>query len=328
MKSTYEGSAPYIFVSYAHRDSASIAPLIGIISDCYARVWYDDAIQPGTEWPEYIAKKLRGASMMIAFVSENYFDSLNCRRELAFAERLDKKVLFVFTDGYMLPRDVKKSKLAYREIRRAGYGDEEKFLEALNAEATRFGCSYGIYDRPSYDGTDDSIDLRRRKIAIIKKRERKSNEKIERKLKRTGFKRQIRAKTSGLVNILTTGAVLILNIAYPFLISTAYDYASKNYTSAILFILITAIPTLAVNLLSSLLFLLKGRKYVDFNDKSENISPIGWLAIICFAIGAIASPFFVGTTDSVFLKIVISAAINGISGFISIGIAGSISERA
>ena len=53
--SVYEGSEPYIFVSYAHKDAAMVMPLITGLQDRGFRVWFDAGIEAGTEWPEYIA---------------------------------------------------------------------------------------------------------------------------------------------------------------------------------------------------------------------------------------------------------------------------------
>ncbi|MBE6974304.1 MAG: toll/interleukin-1 receptor domain-containing protein [Ruminococcaceae bacterium] len=72
---TYEGSEPYIFVSYAHKDSARVLPVIEGLQAKGFRVWYDAGIEAGTEWPEYIAEHLMGANCVIAFISESALES-------------------------------------------------------------------------------------------------------------------------------------------------------------------------------------------------------------------------------------------------------------
>lgn len=45
----YEGSEPYIFVSYSHKDSATVLPVISELQAEGFRVWYDASIEAGTE---------------------------------------------------------------------------------------------------------------------------------------------------------------------------------------------------------------------------------------------------------------------------------------
>lgn len=54
---TYEGKEPYIFISYSHKESDIIIPIIERLQADGYRVWYDDGIIPGTEWPETIAQQ-------------------------------------------------------------------------------------------------------------------------------------------------------------------------------------------------------------------------------------------------------------------------------
>ena len=78
----YEGQEPYIFISYAHKNSDRVVPILEKLDQAGYRVWYDDGIAPGSEWPEYIAEHLNGCSVAIAFISQDSIDSPNCRREI------------------------------------------------------------------------------------------------------------------------------------------------------------------------------------------------------------------------------------------------------
>ena len=86
----YEGNSPYIFISYAHVNSPAVLQIVEELTDRGYRVWYDDGIEVGSEWPEYIAQHLAGAGLMIAFLSNAYMRSDNCRKEMHFA--LSKKI--------------------------------------------------------------------------------------------------------------------------------------------------------------------------------------------------------------------------------------------
>lgn len=89
----FEGNEKYIFVSYCHKDKAKVFPVIERLVRDGHRVWYDEGIDPGSEWPEIIANHLNGCSVCIAFISENSLNSHNCRREINFA--LLKKKFFI-----------------------------------------------------------------------------------------------------------------------------------------------------------------------------------------------------------------------------------------
>ena len=99
----YEGKQPYIFISYAHKDSACVLPVIESLAQNGFRVWYDAGIEAGTEWPEYIAEHLAGASCVIAFLSAASIASKNCRQEITFALARDRAMLTVFLEDVKLP---------------------------------------------------------------------------------------------------------------------------------------------------------------------------------------------------------------------------------
>ena len=94
----YEGREPYIFVSYAHRDYDRIAPILRELSDRGYRFWYDDGIDPGTEWPESIARHLENSSVCISFITPYSAASNNCRREIHFALSRNLPLLTVFLE--------------------------------------------------------------------------------------------------------------------------------------------------------------------------------------------------------------------------------------
>lgn len=94
----YEGGKPYIFVSYAHANSKDVMAVITDMHDRGYRLWYDEGIEVGSEWPECIAEHLRGASLMLAFISKAYMRSDNCRREMHYALMKRIKVINIFLE--------------------------------------------------------------------------------------------------------------------------------------------------------------------------------------------------------------------------------------
>ncbi len=81
-----EGTEPYIFLSYAHADAPAVMEIAARLQDAGCRIWYDGGIEVGSEWPEFIAARLQGAAVMLAFLSNAYIASDNCRKEMHFAQ--------------------------------------------------------------------------------------------------------------------------------------------------------------------------------------------------------------------------------------------------
>lgn len=94
----YEGGKPYIFVSYAHADSRDVMEVITDMHRRGYRLWYDEGIEVGSEWPECIAEHLSGANLMLAFISGAYMRSDNCRREMHYALMKRIKVINIFLE--------------------------------------------------------------------------------------------------------------------------------------------------------------------------------------------------------------------------------------
>lgn len=104
----YKGNEPYLFISYAHADEKAVGIVLANLEKNGVRFWYDDGIEAGCEWPEYIAERLASSNMMIAFISNAYAASDNCRKEMHYAVSNGIKTINVFledaavTPGMML----------------------------------------------------------------------------------------------------------------------------------------------------------------------------------------------------------------------------------
>lgn len=99
----YQGDEPYIFVSYSHKDSSTIYPEIENLYQKGYRIWYDEGIEPGNEWPEEIALALSACSHFIVFVSPAAAASENVRNEINFALNKGKPFLAVHIRETKLP---------------------------------------------------------------------------------------------------------------------------------------------------------------------------------------------------------------------------------
>ena len=125
---------PYVFISYAHMDNEIVLPLLKGLQQRGISLWYDDGIEPATEWEEYIGERVANCTRMLVFLSQHTVESENCRDEMSLAKRYKKKVLVV----YLKPE--KQIKLSYyweltTTNKQAMFmdrsPDQEKFLDRL-----------------------------------------------------------------------------------------------------------------------------------------------------------------------------------------------------
>ena len=86
--SAYKGDQPYIFVCYAHEDSAIVYPEIQWLHEQGVKIWYDEGISAGRIWRKEIAEAIQGASKFLYYVSKAALASDHCNREVDYA--LDK----------------------------------------------------------------------------------------------------------------------------------------------------------------------------------------------------------------------------------------------
>lgn len=135
----YRGDAPYIFISYAHRDAQSVLPIIGTMQASGFRIWFDEGIDPGTEWDNVIAEQIEKSSYFLAFVSENYLASENCKDELNFARDLGKHRLLVYLENVTLPAGMAMRMNRIQSVFKYKYADEAAFYKVLYS-------ADGIYD--------------------------------------------------------------------------------------------------------------------------------------------------------------------------------------
>ena len=94
----YDGTLPYLFVSYAHKNDAAVLEIISTLQSRGFRVWYDEGIEAGSEWPESIASHLERAQLVLAFLSPAYLRSDNCRKEMHYALTKRKPVINVYLE--------------------------------------------------------------------------------------------------------------------------------------------------------------------------------------------------------------------------------------
>lgn len=127
----YSGNKPYIFISYAHRNSAAVYPIIQRMAADGFRIWYDEGIDPGTEWDENIASHVEGCGYFLAFISPQYIESENCKDELNYARDENKERVLIYLEQTQLPKGMSMRLNRLQAIHKYVYSDENEFFSKL-----------------------------------------------------------------------------------------------------------------------------------------------------------------------------------------------------
>lgn len=99
----YQGHQPFIFVSYDHRDAETVQQYLLRLMQAGFRLWYDEGLEPGSNWPEEIAGAISAAAAILAFVSPYILKNQEERNELNFALTKKKRIVVVYLEPTDLP---------------------------------------------------------------------------------------------------------------------------------------------------------------------------------------------------------------------------------
>lgn len=139
--SAYTGNEPYIFVSYAHKDSETVLPIIQAMQQAGYRIWFDAGIEAGTEWSNNIAAHLQNCSAVLFFASEHSVVSENCLDELAYAKSHQKPALLVFTnESVTLPVGAEMQSARYQRMYLNRQSSLAEFVKNLSGAAMLNDC--------------------------------------------------------------------------------------------------------------------------------------------------------------------------------------------
>lgn len=136
----YNHHEDYIFVSYAHKDSEEVVPILERMNQEGCRIWYDDGIMPGSEWPENVAAHLNECAVVLAFISPESIESSNCRREVTYALSKEKPFLGVILRKTSLTPGMEMQLSAQQCILKYNYAEEEDFYRKLFSSTILSSC--------------------------------------------------------------------------------------------------------------------------------------------------------------------------------------------
>lgn len=131
---SYEGEKDYIFISYSHRDEGEVRRIVDRLQKDGYRVWYDEGINPGNEWPEIIAAHLRDCALFMAFISGEYLDSFNCKREIDYAVSKRKPFISVLIEEVELTPGMEMQLSGVQALLKYQMDEEQFFTKLYQSE--------------------------------------------------------------------------------------------------------------------------------------------------------------------------------------------------
>ena len=147
----YRGKEPYIFVSYAHRDSPRVFEEIKRFNDAGFHVWYDEGIAPGNEWSDAIAEALSDCAVFVVMLTPTSAPRPNVLNEIDYALNENKPFFAIYLEETQLTPGLKLRISRMQAILKYNMSDEEyvfKFVEAF----TRFGLPYNRTEASAAEG--------------------------------------------------------------------------------------------------------------------------------------------------------------------------------
>ena len=99
----YTGDEPYLFVSYSHRDTAKVYPILDALYDRKYRIWYDESCETGNDFRDELRQRIEGAEAVLLFVSDASMNSPFCGMEIIVARENGKRLYPIYLDDATVP---------------------------------------------------------------------------------------------------------------------------------------------------------------------------------------------------------------------------------
>lgn len=136
----YEGSEPFVFVSYAHADTQQVTPLIRGLQSRGFRVWYDAGIHAGLRWNKVIVEHLNRSGCVLCLLSGQYVASDNCKQELYYAKKKRMNLVIGHLEQFELPAELEMELVLLHQEFADQYQSTEEFLDKLALSPVLQSC--------------------------------------------------------------------------------------------------------------------------------------------------------------------------------------------
>ncbi len=129
----YNGTDPYLFVSYAHDDKAAVFSLLQKLSDRGVRLWFDKkGIPSAVEFTEYIAQRIIDCSKVLFFISPTSVNRDYVRMEISHAIKHGKTPICVFLEETTLSPGMSMQLDRYQHVFKYDMTDIDTIKEIMS----------------------------------------------------------------------------------------------------------------------------------------------------------------------------------------------------
>ncbi len=139
----YRGKDRYLFVSYAHRDSAEVLGAIRALNARGCRVWYDEGIEAGEDWAGKIGDSLEKSALVLFFASKSAVKSGNVLRELTYAREHEIPILTVTLGQLLMPDAFRRLLLVDQTVDLAAFRTYGAFGDRIFPRLEKAGVTGG-----------------------------------------------------------------------------------------------------------------------------------------------------------------------------------------
>lgn len=283
MPYAYEGNMPYVFVSYSHKDSGIVMPVIESLQKEGVLIWFDGGIEAGSEWPEYIAAHLKNCACVLTFISGNFVSSDNCKRELIFAQNLKKPLLNIFIDSADLTDGMRMQLALNQALYKKNFPSHESFCRAI--------CRAQLLQDCKASGASQQS-----KVSAY---EQPSSAEIEKTITIPATKRK--------KNIVRISS--LLEVSYTILGALFFRQFTSMNLGFFALVLISSVPHIALSLINMFIFRTVGSKLSDYERNDASTSVMFW-GLLSTVAAVIVSVFYISYDYGFFVKLLISLGLN------------------
>ena len=136
----FDGDQPFVFISYAHRNSDRVMPLIDGLRRRGFQVWYDAQIEGGTQWPENVASHISGCGCFLAMITKDFLNSQNCEREIHYAINKNVPFLALFLEEVILSEGMQMQLGVVQALFYQRFANEDAFLDGICNPSVMRAC--------------------------------------------------------------------------------------------------------------------------------------------------------------------------------------------
>ena len=129
---SYDGTEPYLFISYSHADTEMVDKVLRIIDREKYRLWYDDTMEIGEDFRTELKNKIEHCYAVLLFVSKASMGSKFCGMEIISAFKYDKRIYPVFIeDDVEIPASIKMIFDNLQHVKSENIFESERYIQKL-----------------------------------------------------------------------------------------------------------------------------------------------------------------------------------------------------